>query len=415
MNFKKSKNTQMLKDIQQKSIEKSNGLVAINIPLDEIDENPDNSEIFNMDKIKELADGIKIDGFIGAISVYKKPDGRYEISSGHRRYRAMRMLEKEHYFEKGVTPSIPCIVSEMPDDTERGLKLLSSNIRNRDLGPMDWARAVDYYKHLRRKQKKDGSGEGYKGSLRTDVARYFNLSEGQVSRYEALVKLIPELQEMANNPVYPWNALARASILDIEEQQELYETLQERIEFTKERDRKIPIISLDDDLPFAKEEDQKEADIAQSAISGQYILQEIKKIQNIKAAKFAKPQREASVDFMDIASSNLQNSIEEENDFDEMQSEFVPGTVSESVEMLIEDDPYSKPGKEYDSLEDEIDGFESEYEETGEDQSIDYSFEQSTERIISFARKNVIIKDKRKLRENIKKIEKALATLKNLL
>ncbi len=244
-------------------------LVAANISLDLIDENPDNSSVFNMDKIQELADGIEEEGFLGAINVLKKPDGRYEISSGHRRYRAMKKLGRE---------TIPCIVSELPEDYERGLRLLSSNIRNRELGPMDWARAVKYYQDLRKKQKNDGDKNAYTGRLREDTAKFFGKPVTQIGRYEALNKLIPELQEMANDPIYPWVAIATASPLSPDDQKLLYEALQKQIQYALLRENKHI-----DQIP----EDIKR-EIKQNTISGQRIRLEISRLKNIASDKFAK-------------------------------------------------------------------------------------------------------------------------------
>ncbi len=206
--FSKARNAGKLKEIQEKSAEQANGLVAINIPLDQIDENPDNANIFNMEGIDILAEGIKEDGFNGAISVFKKPDGRYEISSGHRRYRAMLLNGED---------TIPCIVSPYPEDeTERGLKLVSSNIRNRNMLPMDWARVINYYMEIMKKK-----GE-YEGRLRDRAAEYFQMAQTNIHRYTSLLKLIPELQELANDPEYAFSAFTSAATLSEVEQKELY-------------------------------------------------------------------------------------------------------------------------------------------------------------------------------------------------
>ena len=339
------------------------------IPLSEIDENPINSEIFNMDKIRQLADCIESEGFVGAISVYKKPDGRYEISSGHRRFQAMKMLNRD---------TIPCIVYDMPDDIERGLRLLSSNINNREMGPMDWARSIKYYQDIKRKQKKDGDPNAYTGSLRTNVAEFFNLSEGQVSRYEALNKLIPELQEMVNNPIYPWNALARASILDNEGQKQLYNSLQKSFNQAIERDKKKSLIDLDNDIPHSEDEDQKKRDLAQNVISGQRILLEIKKIQNKKAGKYEKSDQEKKKDNINFSTNNA--------DLDE---NFVPleeGFYINDIEMQIK---------------------------VTEEQSIDYDMDEAVERIVSLSQKLSLIKDIKKTKIWIEKLEDIIKKLSN--
>ncbi len=394
MNFKKSKNTEMLKEIQKKSVEQSNGLVAINIPLDEIDENPDNSEIFNMDKIKELADGIIEDGFIGAISVFRKPDGRYEISSGHRRYRAMQMLKRD---------TIPCLVSEMPSDTERALKLLSSNIRNRDMRPMDWAKAVEYFMRIRRQQRDSGEIE-IKGKLRDEAARYFNFSTGQVSRYESLNKLIPELQEMANDPLYPWTAFVNAAGLAEAQQKELYRNLQSDIELATDRNR-------NDDL--------SRDDIRQNTITGQRIGFAIKKIkgQDEPAPARARVEKEAEEPaFGESTFDSYGGSAVEE-----LSKEAVPGTFSPNVDKIIENDVYGnfptagEDGFEEEDEEDAIEGKGVEEPRPLSDDSVDDEIALSADRMGRLASEGAVIRDKKKVREYIAKLKEAIKILESLL
>ena len=217
MDFSKSTNANNLKKIQQKSNENSNNVVAININLSEIDKNEDNEKIFNMSDIEYLAKGIEEEGFFGAIEVYRKPDGRYEISAGHRRYEAMKYLKKD---------TIPCIVKEIPDDETRAKKLLSSNLRNRKLSPMDMARAIDYYEKILTNSKK-------KKNFIKQAAEYFNLSEIQIYRYQCLNRIIPELQQLTEKQGFPYSALQNAVSLTESGQKELYKTL---IQFMQNND-----------------------------------------------------------------------------------------------------------------------------------------------------------------------------------
>ena len=204
---------------EERTIKDSSELMNINIDL--IDENPDNEKIFNMDGIENLADNILKNGFDGAISIFKKPDGRYEISSGHRRFRAAKLCD---------FTTVPCIVKAIPDDHSRALKLLSSNINNRKMKPMDWARAMDYYENILResdeKLKTDGEKKP-KGRMDERIAAFFGISDAQVSRYKALLKLSPHLQELTDNECFPFSSLAKATTLSAELQEILYEKIKD--------------------------------------------------------------------------------------------------------------------------------------------------------------------------------------------
>ncbi len=185
-------------------------LELVDIKLDQIDPNPENSQLFNMENIEHLANIIKEEGFTTPIEVYKKKDGRYEISSGHRRYEAMKYLGKK---------TIPCLVfSGFSSDSQKERKLLSSNIAFRRLSPLEFAKAIKCYKQILTK-------ENYKGVKRAKVAEYFNITESNVHRYECLLNLIPELQEFCKRPSFPYSSLRKASTLTKQEQLTLYKEL----------------------------------------------------------------------------------------------------------------------------------------------------------------------------------------------
>ncbi len=229
MDLSKSRNANKMKDIQKKSQEQSGTLVAISIPLSEIDENPDNETVFDMEEIKRLSENIKEFGFMGTINVFKKPDGRYEIFSGHRRYRAMKLLKRD---------VIPCTVDPYPDSYEKGMKLLSSNANNRVIKPLGMARMIDYYYTLTKQYKKE-----YEGRLRDKAAEFFGMSPVNIQRYHSLLNLIPELQEKANDPEFSYSAFTTAGTLTEEEQRLLNDRIDEEIERNSKNEDSLKNIS----------------------------------------------------------------------------------------------------------------------------------------------------------------------------
>ena len=183
-----------------------------NISLDLIDENPENEKIFSMENIEDLAQAIKEDGFHGAIEVRLKDNERFEILSGHRRYRAMQLLGNK---------SIPAIVIDSKDDLKIATLLLRSNINNRDMTPLDYARAIQFYIDNIQPHVK------YEGRSRDNIAQYFHMSSSMIHRYMAITKVIPELQVMANSKEFPFSAFASAATLSEEQQKELYQKINE--------------------------------------------------------------------------------------------------------------------------------------------------------------------------------------------
>lgn len=187
----------------------SNNETIIDIPLDLIDMNEKNDIVFSMDDIDHLAKGIEEEGFHGTINVFAKSDGRYEVYSGHRRYLAMKKLNR---------PTIPSSVEEMPDSFNKVKKMIGANIRSRKLTPLEMARAMELY-------QKEAKESGFKGNLANATAEFFNVSYIQVFRYLALTKLIPELQQLANNPSFPYSAFREAAALTLDGQKELYKQI----------------------------------------------------------------------------------------------------------------------------------------------------------------------------------------------
>ena len=245
------------------------------IPLDQIEYNPVNTKIFNMDDIEHLAKTIKEEGYNDPILVFKNKNGRYEILSGHRRYEAMKLLG-----EKTIPSNI---LPEIPSETKKDLILLSSNIANRKLAPLDMARAIEFYKGI---LDRDPS---FKGNKKAATAEYFGISQSNVQRYSVILKLIPELQEYCKKPNFPYSSLSKAANLSKEEQKELLSKLirleadekniseeevdKDEILFSrtrveqiinnmvkgKEKAQKREIISVDDDFPMPKPiEDSKD-------------------------------------------------------------------------------------------------------------------------------------------------------------
>jgi len=270
--FANSKNANMIKKIQQKSMAQTEGLVAKNIPLDQIDENPKNDKIYNMKGVESLMKGIEADGYLQAIGVFQKSDGRYEIFTGHRRFRAMVKLKEEG---KLANPVIPCVVFAMPDDEDdKTLKLISTNIRNRPDEPMDMARAIYEYEQIRKKRK------DYTGKLRDVVADYFGMGRTAVLRYEQLMRLIPELQELANmEGCYNIAVMCRASALSKEEQMELYKKIkrweEEGIRELKERSAELA----------GEGEEPTEEELRTNSVSSTRIGQEITRMIEEKKQK----------------------------------------------------------------------------------------------------------------------------------
>ncbi len=190
--------------------------VLYRVDFELIDEYPENSDIFSMNYIDEFARDIDEDGFHGVIVCrHIKETNRLQIISGHRSFRALRI--------NNVT-IIPCLIINSLNETDTLKYVLRANINNRKWTPLDYARAIKAYTEKVQPHKE------YTGKSRDDVANFFHISPSMVHRYTAILKMIPDLQSMANNPDFPFTAFASASTLTEDDQQVLYDKINEFIQ-----------------------------------------------------------------------------------------------------------------------------------------------------------------------------------------
>ncbi len=102
------------------------------ISITSIDPNPNQARSkFDDEKIKELADSIRIHGVVQPIIVTSKGN-RYQIVAGERRWRASRVANRD---------TIPAIVVEI--DEKQSIEIgLIENLQREDLNPIEEAKGV---------------------------------------------------------------------------------------------------------------------------------------------------------------------------------------------------------------------------------------------------------------------------------
>ncbi len=178
------------------------GQTPILIPLDKIVENPFNEKIFNMD-ITSIKEVIEEDGFRGAIEVYDLKDGTYEISSGHRRFRAALALGHSE---------ILAFVFEKPESESEVLeRLITSNLASRDLTPLEYANMIDVYMN---RILTSETGKNVKGGKRKHAEERFGLSGTRIQDYLAILTLPLTVQKYAGIKDFPYRSLQKTKILD---------------------------------------------------------------------------------------------------------------------------------------------------------------------------------------------------------
>ena len=100
------------------------------IPVDLIEPNPFQPRMsFDQDALEELADSIRTLGLIQPITVRRKDDGRYQIISGERRFRACRLAGMQ---------MVPAYIRDTNDQGMLEMAIVE-NIQREDLDPIEVA------------------------------------------------------------------------------------------------------------------------------------------------------------------------------------------------------------------------------------------------------------------------------------
>ena len=118
------------KEVVTEEQPKQNSADILRIPIDIIEPNPFQPRMsFDQEALEELAVSIKSLGLIQPITVRRKPDGRYQIISGERRFRACRLAGME------MIPAYIC------DTNDQGMLEMAivENIQRENLDPIEIA------------------------------------------------------------------------------------------------------------------------------------------------------------------------------------------------------------------------------------------------------------------------------------
>lgn len=187
------------------------------IPLVEIDPFPGHPfKVLDNEEMERLTESIKEQGVITPATVRQKPDGRYELISGHRRKRACELAELK---------TLRCEVVEIDEDEAIVMMVDSNNYRERIL-PSEKAFAYKMKLEAIKRLKKTLVPVGQYS--RTAAAVELGESETQIQRYIRLTYLIPPLLDAADTGRIKLRAAVDLSYLS-EEAQELVDIQSEAI------------------------------------------------------------------------------------------------------------------------------------------------------------------------------------------
>lgn len=193
------------------------------IPLSEIDEFPKHPFHVRLDEdMDQLVESIKERGIITPVTLRQKPDGRYEIVSGHRRTKACELA--------GLA-TVKAEIKELSRD-EAIILMVESNLQRTTILPSE--KAFSYKMRLEAMKRQQGErtdltsvpvGQRFGKTSREVLADSSTDSNTQIQRYIRLTHLIPPLLDLVDAGKIAFRPAVELSYLTEEEQNSLLDSI----------------------------------------------------------------------------------------------------------------------------------------------------------------------------------------------
>ena len=178
-------------------------------------------KVLDDESMQRTVESVEQYGVLSPLIARPRPEGGYEIISGHRRQHAAQLAGLD---------TLPVIVRQM-DDNAAVLLMVDSNLQRENILPSERAFA---YKMKREALKKQGaradltsSQVGMKLQALDIVGREAGDSRNQVHRFIRLTHLIPELLDMVDEKKIAFNPAVELSYLDESQQRDFLEAMED--------------------------------------------------------------------------------------------------------------------------------------------------------------------------------------------
>lgn len=161
------------------------------IPITEL--RPNGGNFYDTTNFEDLADSIELNGLLEPLCVFRRGQGtgHYVIFSGHRRYKALRLLYEKSGFEKWA--EVPCIVYPDPHDANREtVMLIHANSTGRVLSNWEKAQQARRLKEALVAMREGGAE--LPGRIRDLVAEEMQMSASKLARLEAIGNNLTEVR-----------------------------------------------------------------------------------------------------------------------------------------------------------------------------------------------------------------------------
>ena len=176
-------------------------------------------KVLDDESMQRTVESVEQYGVLSPLIARPRPEGGYEIISGHRR---------QHAAQFAGLDTLPVIVRNMDDDAAV-LLMVDSNLQRENILPSERAFAYKMKLEALKNQgaRSDLTSPQLAAKFRSDdaVAKDQGISGDTVRRYIRLTSLIPELLDMVDEKKISFNPAVELSYLDESQQRDFLEAM----------------------------------------------------------------------------------------------------------------------------------------------------------------------------------------------
>ena len=176
-------------------------------------------KVLDDESMQRTVESVEQYGVLSPLIARPRPEGGYEIISGHRRQHAAQLAGLE---------TLPVIVRNMDDDAAV-LLMVDSNLQRESILPSERAFAykmkLEAIKNQGARSDSTSSQVGMKLQVLDIVGQEAGDSRNQVHRFIRLTSLIPELLDMVDEKKIAFNPAVELSYLDESQQRDFLEAM----------------------------------------------------------------------------------------------------------------------------------------------------------------------------------------------
>ena len=179
-------------------------------------------KVLDDESMQRTVESVEQYGVLSPLIARPRPEGGYEIISGHRRQYAAQLAGLD---------TLPVIVRNMDDDAAV-LLMVDSNLQRETILPSERAFAykmkLEAMKHQAGRPTQDNYsqvGNNFGTLSSEEMAEELGTSKNQIFRYIRLTNLVPELLDMVDEKKIAFNPAVELSYLDESQQRDFLEAM----------------------------------------------------------------------------------------------------------------------------------------------------------------------------------------------